>query len=93
MMLLALILGRICPNFKVDMYAEIAKVKKLTIAQHDNDVQLFSMQQSISNFRLIKRTLLHTLNMHSFGISSFSSSMNLSLPTLGLNSLAKKLTG
>jgi hypothetical protein len=30
--LLALILGRICPNFKVDMYAEIRKVKKLTIS-------------------------------------------------------------
>jgi hypothetical protein len=41
MTLLALILGRICPNFKVDKYAEIGKVKKLTIAQHDNDVQLF----------------------------------------------------
>jgi hypothetical protein len=40
MTLLALILGRICPNFKVDMYAEIGKVKKLTIAQHDNDVWL-----------------------------------------------------
>jgi hypothetical protein len=39
--LLALILGRIYPNFKVDMYAEIGKVKKLTIAHHDNDVQLF----------------------------------------------------
>ncbi len=38
---LALILSRICPNFKVDMYAEITKVKKLTIAQHDNNVQLY----------------------------------------------------
>jgi hypothetical protein len=38
---LALILSRICPNFKVDLYAEITKVKKLTIAQHDNDVQLY----------------------------------------------------
>jgi hypothetical protein len=36
--ILALILAWICPNFKVDMYAEITKVKKLTIAQHDNDV-------------------------------------------------------
>jgi hypothetical protein len=39
--ILALILGRIHPNFKVDMYVEIGKVKKLTIAQHDNDIQLF----------------------------------------------------
>jgi hypothetical protein len=41
LMFLALIIGRICPNFKVDMYMEIGKVKKLIIAQHDNDVQLF----------------------------------------------------
>ena len=39
--ILALILARIRPNFKVDMYSEITKVKKLTIAQSDNDVQLF----------------------------------------------------
>jgi hypothetical protein len=39
--LLALILACIHPNFKVDMYTKITKVKKLTIAQHDNDVQLF----------------------------------------------------
>jgi hypothetical protein len=38
---LALILSRIRPNFKVHMYAEITKVKKLTIAQYDNDVQLY----------------------------------------------------
>jgi hypothetical protein len=37
---LLLILSRICPNFKVDMYAKITKVKKLTIAQNNNDVQL-----------------------------------------------------
>jgi hypothetical protein len=39
--ILALNLARIHPNFKIDMYAKITKVKKLTIAQHDNDVQLF----------------------------------------------------
>ena len=39
--ILALILGHICPNFKVGMYAEIGKVEKLTIAQFDNDVQLY----------------------------------------------------
>jgi hypothetical protein len=39
--ILALILARIRPNFKVDMYSEITKVKKLTIPQYDNDVQLF----------------------------------------------------
>ena len=39
--LVALILSRVRPNFKVDMYSEISKVKQLTIAQYDNDVQLF----------------------------------------------------
>jgi len=39
--IIALILSRIQPNFKVDMYSEITKVKQLTIAQYDNDVQLF----------------------------------------------------
>ena len=39
--IVALILSRIRPNFKVDMYSEITKVKQLTIAQYDNDVQLF----------------------------------------------------
>jgi hypothetical protein len=32
----ALSLARICPNFKGDMYANIMKVKKITIAQYDN---------------------------------------------------------
>jgi hypothetical protein len=41
LMLLALIIGRIHPNFKVDMYMEIGKVKKHSFAQHDNEVQLF----------------------------------------------------
>jgi hypothetical protein len=49
--ILALILARIRPNFKVDMYSEITKVKKLTITQYDNDVQLF--------FDLIKFLKLH----------------------------------
>jgi hypothetical protein len=48
---LALILARICPNFKVDMYSKIAKVKKVTIAQYNNDVQLF--------FKAIKFLKLH----------------------------------
>jgi hypothetical protein len=39
--ILALILVRVRPNFKVDMYSEITKVKQLTIMQYDNDVQLF----------------------------------------------------
>ena len=39
--ILALVLARIHPNFKVNMYTEITKVKKLTISQYDNDVQLY----------------------------------------------------
>ena len=44
--ILTLILARICPNFKVDMYTEITKVKKLTVAQYNNDVQLLWDQVS-----------------------------------------------
>jgi hypothetical protein len=36
-----LLLMCICPNFKVDMYTKTTKVKKITIAQYDNDVQLY----------------------------------------------------
>jgi hypothetical protein len=39
--ILALILARIRPNFKVDMFMEITKAKKLSISQYDNDVQLY----------------------------------------------------
>jgi hypothetical protein len=39
--ILALVLARICPNFKVDMFTEISKAKKLSISQNDNDVQLY----------------------------------------------------
>jgi hypothetical protein len=39
--IVTLILRRLCPHHKVDMYAEIGKVKKLTLAQYDNDVHLF----------------------------------------------------
>jgi len=39
--ILALVLARIRPNFKVDMFTEIAKAKKLSISQYDNDVQLY----------------------------------------------------
>jgi hypothetical protein len=47
--ILALVLTRICPNFKVDMYSEITKVKKLTIAQYDNDVQLYFAVFQVAN--------------------------------------------
>jgi hypothetical protein len=39
--ILALVLAQIHPNFKVNMYTEITKAKKLTISQYDNDVQLY----------------------------------------------------
>ncbi len=38
--IVALILWCLCPHHKVDMYAEIVKIKKLTFAQFDNDVHL-----------------------------------------------------
>ena len=39
--IVALILRRLRPHHKVDMYAEIGKAKKLTVAQFDNDIHLF----------------------------------------------------
>ncbi len=47
---LALILAHIPSNFKVDMYTEITKVKKLTVAQYNNDVQLFFDQVSQASY-------------------------------------------
>jgi hypothetical protein len=41
MTIVALILRRLRPHHKVDMYAEIGNVKKLTLAQYDKDVHLF----------------------------------------------------
>jgi len=38
MAIVALILHRLRPHHKVDMYAEIGNIKKLTLAQYDNDV-------------------------------------------------------
>ncbi len=37
----ALILWRLRPHHKVDMYSEIGAIKKMTIAQFDNDINLF----------------------------------------------------
>ncbi len=39
--IVALILQRLCPHHKVDMYAEIRKAKKLTVSPFDNDIHLF----------------------------------------------------
>ena len=39
--IVALIVRRLRPHHKVDMYAEIGKAKKLTVAQFDNDIHLF----------------------------------------------------
>jgi len=39
--IVALILRCLCPHHKVDMYAEIGKSKKLTVAQFGNDIHLF----------------------------------------------------
>ncbi len=67
--ILAMILGRIRPNFKVDMYSKITKVKKLTIAQYDNDVQLFFDAIKYYKLHIDQKNLLHTLRMHSFKTS------------------------
>jgi hypothetical protein len=46
--IVALILWRLCPHHKVDMYAEIGKAEKLTVSQFDNDIHLiFNAMKSI----------------------------------------------
>ena len=39
--ILAIILNRIRPPYKVDMYLEIDKLKKETFKQHDNNANLY----------------------------------------------------
>ena len=39
--IVALILKRLRPHYKVDMYSEIGTIKKMTVAQYDNDINLF----------------------------------------------------
>ncbi len=39
--ILALILKRLQPHYKVAMYSEIGIIKKMTVAQFDNDIDLF----------------------------------------------------
>jgi hypothetical protein len=41
MTILALILCCLCPHHKVDMYADLGTIKKILIAQYDNDVHLY----------------------------------------------------
>jgi hypothetical protein len=55
--ILALVLAQIRPNFKVDMYSEITKVKKLTIAQYDNDVQLYFDAVQYSKLQINQKDL------------------------------------
>ncbi len=41
MAIFALILSCLCPHHKVDMYAKIGTIKKIVIAQYNNDVHLY----------------------------------------------------
>ena len=90
---LAIILGCIHPNFKVDMYAEIGMVKKLTISHTAMTFSCTLTLSSSSSLRLIKRIPRRTLKTHSFKISFFNSSTNHFHLIFGLSSLAKKLAG
>ncbi len=40
--ILALVMNCICPQYKVDMYLEIKKIKKENLEQHENNLELFS---------------------------------------------------
>jgi hypothetical protein len=72
------------------MYAEIGKVKKLKIAQHDNDIQLFFDAAKYVKLQIDpKDPTAYTEDAFIWDIFL----QILSLPTLGLNSFAKLLTG
>jgi hypothetical protein len=88
--IIALILARICPNFKVDMYAEITKVKKPLLLSTITMSSCILMLFSFSSFK-IRRIPMHTLRMLTFVISSFSSIMTLSLRNSDSNLVVKKL--
>ncbi len=50
MTIVALILRRLCPHHKVDMYAEIGDVKQFTLAQYVNNDHFFC--NAINNKKL-----------------------------------------
>ncbi len=93
MTILALILARIRQNFKVDMYAEITKVKKLTTAQFDNDVQLHFDTVQFLKIQIDQKDPNAYTEEVTFVMYSFSSSMTLSLRNSDSNLLVKKLVG
>ncbi len=39
--ILALVINRICPHYKVDVYIEIEKIKKENLEQYENNLELF----------------------------------------------------
>jgi len=51
------------------MYSEITKVKKLTIAQYDNDVQLFFDAIKFSKLHIDQKDPTAYTRMHSFETS------------------------
>ncbi len=88
MTITALTLWRLWPHHKVDMYSKIGAVKKITLAQYDNDINLFfNSIKSVTNFKLTARILWQTRMMHLCAIFFFTSKMNCFHTTLSLSLL------
>ncbi len=49
MTIVALVLCRLCPHHKVDMYAKIGNVKRLMLAQYDSTFIYIAMQSTARN--------------------------------------------
>ena len=90
--ILALVLAQIHPNFKVDMYAEITKVKQLTISLYDNDVQLYFDAIKFSKLQIDQKDPT-AYTEDAFNQSSFRSNMNLFQLNFNLNLLVRRLVG
>jgi hypothetical protein len=91
--ILALILACICPNFKVDMYTKITKVKKITIAQYGNDVQFYFDAVQFLKLQIDQKDPTAYTTMHSLGIFFFKSIKSPFLLSFVLNLAVKKLIG
>jgi len=75
------------------MFTEIAKAKKLSIFQYDNDVQLYFDAIKFLKLQIDQKDSTAYTRMHSFEIFFFSSSMIVFQPSFALNSLVRRLVG
>ncbi len=85
MTITALTLWRLQPHHKVDMYSKISAVEKMTLAEYDNDINLFFDSIKSVKLKLTARILWHIQTTHLFAIFLFNSRTNFFLTTLSLS--------